>query len=158
MTACFLTSLPLGTRQLCHRPCAICTWLCLACFLFRLPGSSHWPIPLLYLKTRTKIHALLQATRELHIYMLPALGFSHINSPGMSEMIRKTHLTSPDSDDAQHVKLARASCGLSREMSVPGQQRDHLRVHLSSFLMNGEAEVLRSESTCRRSLFCIAAV
>lgn len=156
MTACFLTSLPLGTRQLCHRPCAICTLLCLACFLFRLPGSSPWP--LLYLKTRTKIHALLQATRELHTCMLPALGFSHINSPDMSEMIRKTHLTSPDYDDAQHVKLARASGGLSREMSVPGQQRDHSRVHLSSFLMNGEAEVQRSESTCRRSLFCIAAV
>lgn len=40
----------------------------------------------------------------------------------MSEMIRKTHLTSPDSDGAQHVKLAHALCGLSREMSVPGQQ------------------------------------
>lgn len=90
--------------------------------------------------------------------MLLALGFSHINSPDVSEMIRKTHLTSPDSDDVQHVKLAHVSCGLSREMTLPVQQRDHLRVHLSSFLMNGEADVQRSESTCRRPLFCIAAV
>lgn len=91
--------------------------------------------------------------------MLPALGFSHINSPDMSEMIRKTHLTSQDSDGAQHVKLAHASCGLSREMSVPGQQEGPFESpSVSSFLMNGEAEVQRSESTCRSSLFCIAAV
>lgn len=69
----------------------------------------------------------VQAIGELNTCILLTLGSSHINSADKSDTIKKKkiHLTSSDSDDAQHVELICAMHGLVREMTVPARWRNH---------------------------------